>query len=200
MEMNRLSRKLSIIIIMVVVSAAVGAAIIFQTGRPKADVHSSGHPACSEIYGTSEVSPCAVLEDGEIFIKWDGVTFKSGLAPTPYPVPYREQSIHPDILMRAQSEGIVLDITDYEEAYVGIVHNHLPLECDGDLFCSEAWFHRMDFDRYSSNFNTTRVEIQKHGINYVEVDGVTYLDGLDQLYLPTPVQPTPTTVPTSTKR
>lgn len=197
--MNVLSRKILIVLGLTVLAAAIAMAIISQSGSPTVDVRSSGFPACSQATGTGETTPCAVAENGEIYVIWDDVKFKMGSPPTPIPIPYKAQSIHPGIVAQALKEGIVLDIDDYDEVYVGIIHNHFPLECDGDLFCSEAWYHRFDSDRYPDQFNSA-VQMQKHGINYIQVDGVWYIDGLDQLYQPTPIAATPTTAPISQKK
>ncbi|MEE8045876.1 MAG: hypothetical protein V3T49_03465 [Dehalococcoidia bacterium] len=194
--MNVFKRQITIVVGLVIVSAVIAGAVYLSGSGTKAVINTSVFPMCDSVTPTAIETPCAIIEKGALYAVWDGIKFRTGPAPTLVPVPYRAHSIHPDTLARALKEGIALSIEDYDEVYVGIVHDHYPLECDGDLFCSEAWYHRFDSGTYSSQFNDVG-QMQKHGINYIKIDGEWYLDGADQFTGPTPVRATPTTPPTA---
>ena len=173
---------------------AVAIALTFAMNSGQADALApevAALPECDPATMGDADPPCRLIEDGKTLIYWDGIKSRPGPAPTPEPIPYATQSIHPAILATAEAQGITLSLDDYEEVYPGVVHSHFPIECEELPFCSEMYMHR--FDGLAEKFYGWP-NVQRHGINYVEVNGDLYLDDLSQLTEPTRVPPTPTAV------
>ena len=104
---------------MVTLAIVIGIIVASQKERSPVVSNPNDFLPCEAAPDPDVEWPCTVTENGRFYAVWDGMKFNPALAPTPFPVPYKPQSIHPDVLDRAERKAAGLREARLRDLVIG---------------------------------------------------------------------------------